>query len=181
MLRPLVATFVVSVAVTSPATAQQSPYVSRESLAVKALTPDEIQAYLAGEGMGLALPAELNGYPGPRHVLELADSLGLTADRRARVQEIFDEMHANAVRLGKAIVAAESSLDSTFATRRAAAADLEARLTRIADLQGELRYVHLSAHVRMVALLAPEEVQAYQRLRGYDTGHQHGAHGPSGQ
>ena len=31
----------------------------------------------AGRGMGLALAAELNGYPGPAHVLELADKLDL--------------------------------------------------------------------------------------------------------
>ena len=30
--------------------------------------------------MGLALAAELNGYPGPLHVIELADSLRLTPE-----------------------------------------------------------------------------------------------------
>ena len=35
-------------------------------------------------GMGLALAAELNGYPGPAHVIELAKSLGLSEPQRAK-------------------------------------------------------------------------------------------------
>jgi hypothetical protein len=34
--------------------------------------------------MGLALAAELNGYPGPAHVIELAKSLGLSEPQRAK-------------------------------------------------------------------------------------------------
>jgi hypothetical protein len=120
--------------------------------------------------MGLALAAELNGYPGPRHVLELADSLGLTPERRQAIQGIFDRMRAQAVRLGDALVGLEASLDSTFAERRVTAMDLQRRLARLAALRGELRYVHLAAHLEVTALLAPEEVKAYQRLRGYGTG-----------
>jgi len=123
--------------------------------------------------MGYALPAELNGYPGPRHVLDLADSLRLTADSRVKVREIFDAMHAEAVRLGKAIVAGEASLDSAFAGHRITTSDLESRLARIADLQGQLRNVHLSAHLRMMTVLSPEQIRDYQRLRGYATGHEH--------
>jgi hypothetical protein len=176
MLRFLVATFVVSVAASGAAMAQQSPYVGRDTLTIKALTPEEVRAHLTGEGMGLALPAELNGYPGPRHVLELADSLGLGPTRRALLQGVYDGMHAEAVRLGHAIVAAEASLDSAFAAHRMAAQDLEARLAHIATLQGRLRYVHLFAHLQVTALLSTEEVRAYQRLRGYATGHEHGEH-----
>ena len=39
---------------------------------IKSLSQDDQSALLAGRGMGLARPAELNGYPGPAHVLELA-------------------------------------------------------------------------------------------------------------
>lgn len=175
MRRTSILLLAVSVSATAAA-AQQSPYVNRESQAIKALTPDEIRAYLAGEGKGFALAAELNGYPGPRHVLDLADSLGLTSGRRAQVQEIFDEMHGDAVRLGTAIVAAEAGLDSAFAAHRVTAPDLEARLTRIAELQGRLRYVHLAAHLRMTAVLSPEQVAAYQRLRGYGAAAKHEGH-----
>jgi hypothetical protein len=176
MLRPLVASFIVSLVTVPVAAAQQSPYVGRMTLPIKALTTDEIRDYLAGEGMGFALPAELNGYPGPRHVLDMADSLGLSDDRRAVVQQIFDRMHGEAVRLGTAIVAAEAGLDSAFAEHRVAADDLDARLTSIATLKGRLRYVHLDAHLQMLPLLTPEQIHMYQRLRGYGDGHGAGHH-----
>lgn len=172
MVRPSVALLALSLG-GLPAAAQQSPYAGRVSQTIKALTAEEVRAYLAGEGMGYALPAELNGYPGPRHVLELADSLGLATDSKVKVQEIFDAMHTEAVRLGEAVVAAEASLDSAFADHRITSSDLETRLSRIADLQGQLRFVHLSAHLRMMTVLSTEQVRAYQRLRGYAAGHEH--------
>jgi hypothetical protein len=171
MLRFVHAMVLVSLALTSPLVAQRSPYAGRDTLPIKTLTPDEVQAYLAGEGMGLALPAELNGYPGPRHVLDLADSLGLTAERRALVRDVFDHMHGDAVRLGSAIVAAEASLDSAFAMRELTPESLSTRLNGIAALQGQLRYVHLAAHLRVASMLSPDEVRTYQRLRGYGSAH----------
>ncbi len=175
MLRPFVAALILSSVAAPVAAAQQSPYVGRETLPIKALTADEIRDYLAGEGMGFALPAELNGYPGPRHVLDMADSLGLSTERRVVIQAVFDKMHGEAVPLGEAIVAAEASLDSAFAEHRVSADDLESRLARIATLKGRLRYVHLDAHLQTIALLSPDEVRTYQRLRGYDghAGHHH--------
>ena len=50
---------------------------------VKALSAEQMTALAAGRGMGSALAAELNGYPGPLHVLELADPLGLSEGQRA--------------------------------------------------------------------------------------------------
>jgi hypothetical protein len=50
--------------------------------------------------MSLALAAELNGYPGPRHVLELGEQLGLTEQQRAGVQRLFDDMTAEVLPLG---------------------------------------------------------------------------------
>jgi hypothetical protein len=157
-------------AAAGPALAQQSPYANRATQPIKALTPDEIAGYLAGAGMGFALAAELNGYPGPRHVLELADSLELDAKRRTAVQAVFDDMNATARRLGEAIVAAEAGLDSAFAQGRITEADLADRVLGIASLRGRLRVVHLSAHLAVTDLLTPAERHAYQRLRGYGDG-----------
>ena len=56
---------------------QHSPYAGQEARDIKALSLEEIADLAAGRGMGLALAAELNGYPGPRHVLDLAPELGL--------------------------------------------------------------------------------------------------------
>ena len=58
-----------------------SPYAGQQARDIKALSPDEIQGYLTGQGMGLAKAAELNGYPGPLHVLELAAELKLTEEQ----------------------------------------------------------------------------------------------------
>jgi hypothetical protein len=154
----------------------QSPYAHRPASPIKALTTDEIAGYLAGAGMGFALAAELNGYPGPRHVLELADSLGLDTARRAAVQAIFDRMDTTARELGAALVAAEAGLDSAFVGGRITETDLAQRVRRIGDLRAQLRIAHLSAHLAVTALLTPAERQAYQRLRGYDAGaagHEH--------
>ncbi len=75
-----------------PSEASPAPYAGLEARPIKALSGEQIADLKAGRGMGLALPAELNGYPGPLHVLELADALALTADQRARTQALYDKM-----------------------------------------------------------------------------------------
>jgi hypothetical protein len=57
-----------------------SPYAGMERRAVKALSEQQTADLKARRGMGLSLPAELNGYPGPAHVLELAEALRLSDD-----------------------------------------------------------------------------------------------------
>jgi hypothetical protein len=72
--------------------------------------------------MGLALAAELNGHPGPMHVLELGDSLDLSDQQRAKMQELFTSMRAEAIPLGERLIAQQADLDKEFAktiTRRA--------------------------------------------------------------
>jgi len=165
-----------SLGMASTALAQPSPYVDRTSHGIKALTPEQIAGYRAGEGMGQALAAELNGYPGPRHVLELGDSLGLSTERRAAIQTIFDRMHAEAGRLGETVIQAEAGLDSAFAGRHITETMLSERVTHIAALLGRLRAVHLEAHLAVTALLSPEQIRAYQRLRGYGDGEHGGQH-----
>jgi hypothetical protein len=66
------------------APARVGPYAGLEKRAIKALSDAQIADLRAGRGMGLALPAELNGYPGPVHVLELGDRLGLDAEQEER-------------------------------------------------------------------------------------------------
>ena len=48
-----------------PAPAADLPYAGQQTRAIKALSDDDIAALRAGEGMGMAKAAELNGYPGP--------------------------------------------------------------------------------------------------------------------
>ena len=163
-----------------PADAPQaaSPYAGQQARMVKALSPEEVTAYLEGQGMGLAKAAELNHYPGPKHVLELAEGLALSGAQAARVKAAFDAMHAEAVRLGAEVLAAEQALDALFAEGTAAPEPLRAAVGRVARLQGELRAVHLLAHLETRAALSPEQVARYDRLRGYGEGaaHEHRPH-----
>src|SRR3979409_1824036 len=86
----------------------QTPYGGLEARSIKALSDQQIADLRAGRGMGLALAAELNGHPGPMHVLELADSLALSDQQRARMQELFAAMKAEAVPLGEKLITQEA-------------------------------------------------------------------------
>jgi Spy/CpxP family protein refolding chaperone len=156
------------------APAQDSPYADHTQRQIKALSPQEIEDYLEGRGMGFALPAELNGYPGPKHVMELADSLGLSEAQREATAEIFNRMRDEAQRLGAAIVRKEGELDSLFAARGISVHRLRALTAELGALKGELRAAHLAAHLAMTDQLTEHQRHEYARLRGY--GSEHGRH-----
>ena len=155
---------------TSLHAAAPSPYAGDEQRAIKAVSAEDVAAYLADHGQGLARAAELNGYPGPRHVLDLADKLSLTATQRTRTQQVFESMQAEAQRLGRALVEAEAQIDRGFAARSIDAASLTETLARIGALQAGLRGVHLRAHLAQVEILLPAQIASYDRLRGYTAG-----------
>jgi Spy/CpxP family protein refolding chaperone len=154
----------------------KSPYAGQEQRAIKALSEGEIEAYLSGAGMGLAKAAELNGFPGPKHVLELAAELGLTDRQKQTTQQIYDRMHNDAVRLGKLIVAKERELNDSFAQNQINAGKLDAITSDIARLQAGLRAAHLRAHLEMKRVLTVEQTMKYNKLRGYDEGEAHSQH-----
>ena len=129
------------------------------------LSADVVQQLLAGEGMGLAKPAELNNYPGPKHVLELKATLGLSPTQESTIREIQQQMRETAKTLGARIVAAEQALDAAFRDRTITEADLAGRVNSIADLQGELRAAHLRAHVATTALLSAAQIRKYYEHR----------------
>lgn len=149
------------------AVAMSNPYAGQERRAIKALSAEEVDSYLAGKGAGLAKAAELNHYPGPAHVLELADALKLTPEQKARTQSIFDAMQREAKRNGAALIAAERELDRQFADGVATPDSLRAVLARIGALQAEVRRAHLAAHIAQRALLTPAQIEKYDVLRGY--------------
>lgn len=156
--------------------ADESPYTGEESRDIKALSALEIDGYLAGSGMGFAKAAELNGYPGPLHVLELAEELGLSEAQLQQTQGIYDAMKSKAVALGQQLVAKERGLDREFASGAIDADSLEKQLTEIALLEGQLRRTHLAAHLEQRKLLSQQQVQLYNQLRGYSTSAEHDAH-----
>jgi len=144
-----------------------NPYAGQEARTIKALSDEDIAALRKGEGMGMAKAAELNGYPGPVHVLSLAKQLRLTDSQRQRVTEIFERMSAAAKPLGAELIAHEQVLDQLFATGEITPDRLTAETAAIGELQGRLRSVHLSAHLETRALLNPDQIGLYERLRGY--------------
>ena len=166
--------------VTSVASAQAphapSPYAGQESRDIKALSSDEVQQLLAGKGMGFAKAAELNGYAGPKHVLELASELELTAEQRTRTQALFASMQTKAVALGRQLVDEERKLDRLFAGASITEDSLQKSVARIGALQADVRAAHLEAHLEQARILTPEQRAHYQRLRGYHSPGAHHAH-----
>ncbi len=169
---------------TAAVRAETSLYAGQQSRAIKALSADEIAGYRAGRGLGLARAAELNGYPGPRHVLDAAAELALTPAQTEALTRLFEQMRAAAIPLGEDLIARETELDRLFTSRRATMQEVQTLTAEVGRLQGELRAVHLNAHLATVAILSPAQISAYNTLRGYDapatgpgehSGHNHGA------
>jgi hypothetical protein len=173
---------IAALAALGPAEAQHapaSPYAGWEHRPVKALSKEQIADLRAGRGMSLALPAELNGYPGPVHVLELGDQLRLTTDQRIRVQELHAAMKAEAIPLGERLMTQEADLDRQFAIQSVRPAILQAASVEIATTQGALRLAHLRYHLSTLDVLTPEQIRRYGELRGDQAleGHGHGSKG----
>ena len=169
--------FVAALAALGTAQAQHapaSPYAGWEHRPVKALSNEQIADLRAGRGMGLALPAELNGYPGPVHVLELGDQLQPTEEQRSRVQELHAAMKAEAIPLGERLIGQEADLERQFASKSVTPASLQAATAEIGATQGALRLAHLRYHLSTLDLLTPGQVRRYGELRGYQASEAHG-------
>src|SRR5262245_9254898 len=153
----------------SLADSSPTPYAGQQTRAIKALSAEDIAALINGEGMGMAKAAELNGYPGPKHVLTLANELKLTEAQRREVKVIFERMSAAAQPLGKELIGHELLLDRLFAEREMTPDRLAVETAAIGTLEGNLRSVHLAAHLQTRALLNADQIALYERLRGYDS------------
>lgn len=145
----------------------QPPYAGMQTRAVKALSDQQVADLRAGRGMGLALAAELNGYPGPMHVLELAKALGLSAEQHRLVQGLYDAMKAEAIAAGERLIDREAALDRAFKERSIDAPRLVELSAAIGTMHGELRAVHLKYHLTTAELLNSEQLRRYAELRGY--------------
>lgn len=143
------------------------PYAGFQERDITSLSETDLEDLSTGAGWGLALPAELNGYPGPRHILELADQLDLTAAQKTQVEALFDDMQARAIKAGADFVAAEAALDDLFRTGAADDASLKSAIETAAAARADLRFVHLSQHLRTVEILSGDQVNRYNTLRGY--------------
>jgi Spy/CpxP family protein refolding chaperone len=159
---------------------QPSPYVGFETREVKTLSTERQEGLKHGRGLGYALAAEMNGMPGPLHVLELAEPLGLDGDQKSRAQSVFNKMQKDAIAAGQALIAAEAHLDRLFQLRQVTPDRVEAQTAVAAAQEARLRAIHLNAHLAMMDILTPEQVESYGRLRGYAGGAEapHSGHAP---
>ncbi len=173
-MRTIASLAILLLAVVTSAAAQDhltSPYRQQAETGLRGLGAKEIAELRAGTGMGLARAAELNGYPGPSHLLDAvkAGQFQASPEQVRRVQEIFDGMKSNAQRVGAQIIDEEARLEAAFHGATITETDLRSRVARIATLQGELRVIHLGAHLVTSAILSDVQVARYNELRGYTT------------
>ena len=150
---------------------QISPYSGQEIRDIKSLSDNDVQSLQNGTGEafgGIAKLAELNGYPGPRHVLDIAQELQLTDRQRLEIELIYQNMSNNAKSIGSAIIAIEQDMDEAFANKTITEENLIAMLDKSANFYGQLRFVHLSAHLDTAQIMTTEQIQIYNEMRGYD-------------
>jgi hypothetical protein len=154
-----------------------TPYAGQHLREIKTLSAKDIEDLQNGRGWGLAKAAELNGLPGPAHLLELKDKISLSPAQTAKIEALFSAMKARAIPLGKRLVALERRLNQGFAKNEIASpSDLRNQLSEIADVRRDLRFVHLSTHLETPTVLTHHQIEMYNRLRGYGEGRGHGGH-----
>lgn len=147
--------------------AHGSPYAGEQRRAITSMADGHVADLLAGRGAGLAKAAELNGVPGPAHILEMKAEIALTAEQERQVAALHRRMQAEAAALGKRLVDLEAELDAAFAAGPVTRERLRDLLSAIAEVQRDLRFVHLAAHLETPAILTAGQIDTYNRLRGY--------------
>ncbi|MCF8231994.1 MAG: hypothetical protein K9J27_07375 [Bacteroidales bacterium] len=153
--------------------AQSSFYAGQEERKIKALSSSETEGYLNGAGMGFAKAAELNHYPGPKHVLDLSEKLSLSREQEEKTQKLYDAMKQEAVTLGKKLITKEKHLDRLFAREKITDPVLDSLLTEIGSIRAKIRHVHMRTHLKQKKILTPQQVNRYDSLRGYESGKTH--------
>lgn len=158
---------------------QYSPYAGQEAREIKAFTNQEVEGYLNGMGMGLSKVAELNQYPGPKHVLELTDQLDLSNQQKEQTKAIFNQMKKKAINIGATYIAKERQLNQMFESGNVSTSTVDSLLVDIGKIKGTLRATHVNTHIPMKEILTAEQIKKYDELRGYGSGnstHPHQKH-----
>lgn len=145
-----------------------SPYAGQERQAIKSLSNEDMAELERGGGWGLAKAAELNGVPGPAHLLEMRKEIGLTPEQVAKLEVIFKDMRQKAIVEGKRLIEREKALEDAFRAGRVSDETLRKLVAEIEASRSALRYIHLAAHLTSPPLLTPEQIKLYNKLRGYD-------------
>lgn len=147
----------------------RSPYAGQfsPSAPIRALSSEEVRQIAAGEGAGLAKAAELNGVPGPRHVLDMASGLELTPAQRTKIQAIYNDMHSKAVITGRRYLRAQEALERDFRAHRLNSTTVATRVAEVNRIRGDLETVHLAAHLATAGVLTRDQIAHYNKMRGY--------------
>ncbi len=149
------------------ASSHHSKYAGQQSREIKSLSAEDIAELKRGGGWGLAKAAELNGVPGPIHLLEMKNEIGLDESQRSAIGAIYRRMKSRAIHHGEHLIDLERRLESGFRNRTITDALLRTSLSDIAETKKELRYVHLAAHIETLKVLSEKQIRAYKALRGY--------------
>jgi Spy/CpxP family protein refolding chaperone len=144
-----------------------SPWAGEQTREIKSLTARELTGIPKGHGVGMALPAELNSYPGPRHVLDLSEELNLTPEQNEQIEFFYTEMSQQAVPLGQQFIEIEREIDEKFADKSITSEELNELLKNSSEIKWQLRNIHLQAHLKTVDVLSSEQISLYDQLRGY--------------
>lgn len=144
-----------------------APYSGLERRDIKSLSNEDQADLRRGAGWGLALPAELNGHPGPLHVLELKAELALSDQQIEAITRIFERMRRDATDEGERFIAAERVVETLFRERNVDEAALRRAIGASEASRAKLRMIHLLAHLSTPALLTEVQIARYKQLRGY--------------
>ncbi len=127
--------------------------------------PADRAGLLNGEEMGQAAAADLNGYPAPKRVLDLATDMKLSPDQKKSIQAISNETKSRAIELGKRIIAVEEELNDAFQSGLVSSKTVQESADQIGKMRSRLRALHLTAHLRVREILTPEQLDLYKKLQ----------------
>ena len=147
----------------------KSKYVGQEKREIKSLSESDIEELENGKGWGFAKAAELNGVPGPIHLLEMKKEIRLSSDQIQKIEDIYQKMKKQAIPLGLELIELERRLNNHFANRTITDNLLHELLGEIVQVRKKLRYAHLSAHLKTPDILTFEQITLYNELRGYSS------------
>ena len=147
-----------------------SKYAGQQNREIKSLSEEDVAELRRGGGWGLALAAELNGVPGPAHLLELKDSIHLSEDQVASITALFNRMQKKAIKLGGKLIEQERDLEKHFQELTITDEILQSSLKKIEKTRRQLRYTHLVTHLETPKILSDHQIMMYNDLRGYGEG-----------
>lgn len=143
------------------------PYKGQQFREIKALSAEEIDNLLNGDGMGFAKAAELNQYPGPRHLLDDKAEMNLTPQQEEQLETLFIDMQNAAKQLGEELVSKEREIDLLFKSTKADSVVLAKLVSEAGEIRSKIRLVHLETHIKTRPLLSQDQIVRYDELRGY--------------